>query len=180
MAGRRLRRRADVEDLIKGKYLLIVPAGPLTSLPLNVLVTRPPKTAIPDKVAGYREVAWLGARQPVSVLPSVASLRTLRQFAKVSRATKPYLGIGNPLLDGPQDHPQWGAHYKNQAQAARAKQQCPNTLALRRARLVERPCTSWRFHLPAKHPTACDPARSGVQQRARSAPWCRGRSSPSA
>ena len=33
-----------VEDLIKGKHLLVVPAGPLTSLPLNVLVTRPPKS----------------------------------------------------------------------------------------------------------------------------------------
>jgi CHAT domain-containing protein len=128
-----------VEDLIKGKHLLIVPTGPLTSLPLNVLVTAPPKTAIPDKFAGYREVAWLGSRQTILVLPSVASLKTLRQFAKASRATKPYLGIGNPLLDGPQDHPQWGAHYKKQAQAARAKQQCPKTLADRIASATARP-----------------------------------------
>jgi CHAT domain-containing protein len=121
-----------VEDLINGKHLLIVPAGPLTSLPLNVLATRPPTTAIPNKLVDYREVAWLGARQPISVLPSVASLKTLRQFAKVSRATKPYFGIGNPLLDGPQDHQQWAAHYKELAQAARAKQQCPKTSAQQR------------------------------------------------
>ena len=59
------------------------------------------------------------------MLPSVASLKALRQFAKASRASKPYLGIGNPLLDGPQDDPRWGRHYKKQAQAARDKQQCP-------------------------------------------------------
>jgi CHAT domain-containing protein len=128
-----------VENLIKGKHLLIVPAGPLTSLPLNVLVTRPPRTAIPDKLAGYRKVAWLGARQPISVLPSVASLKTLRQFAKASRATKPYLGVGNPLLDGPQDHPQWAAHYKEQAQAANAKQQCPKPSAPSIASAAARP-----------------------------------------
>ena len=91
-----------------------------------------PRAAIPDKLADYREVAWLGAQQPISVLPSVASLKTLRQFAKVSRATKPYLGIGNPLLDGPQDHPQWAAHYRELAQAARGKQQCPKTSAPQR------------------------------------------------
>jgi CHAT domain-containing protein len=128
-----------VEDLIEGKHVLIVPAGPLTSLPLNVLVIRPPKTAIPEKLADYRDVAWLGARQPISVLPSVASLKSLRQFAKVSRATQPYLGIGNPLLDGPQDPPQWAAHYKALAQAARAKQQCPKTLAQRIASAGVRP-----------------------------------------
>ena len=48
-------------------------------------------SAIPANLADYREVAWLGAQQPISVLPSVASLKSLRQFAKVSRATKPYL-----------------------------------------------------------------------------------------
>ena len=39
------------EDLIKGKHLLIVPSGPLTSLPFNVLVTEPPKAAMPGKLA---------------------------------------------------------------------------------------------------------------------------------
>ena len=113
-----------VEDLIKDKHLITVPSGPLTSLPFNVLVTEPPKTRIPRTLAEYREVAWLGTRLPITVLPSVASLKSLRQFAKASRAGKAYLGIGNPLLDGPQDHPQWGAHYKAQAQAARDQQQC--------------------------------------------------------
>ena len=32
----------DAEDLIRGKHLLIVPAGALTTLPFQVLVTKPP------------------------------------------------------------------------------------------------------------------------------------------
>ena len=94
------------DDLIKDKHLIIVPSGPLTGLPFNVLVTEPPKTAIPGKLAEYREAAWLGARTAITVLPSVASLKALRKFAKTSRATKVYLGIGNPLLDGDQADPQ--------------------------------------------------------------------------
>ena len=89
-----------VEDMIKGKRLIIVPSGPLTSLPFNVLVTSSPQNAIPDKLADYREAAWLDARQPISILPAVFSLKALRGDASASRASRRYLGIGNPLLDG--------------------------------------------------------------------------------
>jgi CHAT domain-containing protein/tetratricopeptide (TPR) repeat protein len=109
------------EGLIKGKRLLIVPSGPLTSLPFNVLVTEPPKVGIPKPLAQYRKVAWLGARTAITVLPSVSSLKALRQFAKASHASKPYLGIGNPLLDGAQDDPVWGADNKKRAELARTK-----------------------------------------------------------
>jgi CHAT domain-containing protein/tetratricopeptide (TPR) repeat protein len=113
-----------VEDLIKDKHLLVVPSGPLTSLPFNVLVTEPPKARMVASLAEHRQVAWLATRQPITVLPSVASLKALRQFAKASRANKLYLGVGNPLLDGPQDHPQYGEYFKQQAAAARANQRC--------------------------------------------------------
>ena len=133
-----------VEDLIKGKHLLIVPSGPLTSLPFNVLVTEQPQVAnAPSKLSEYRTTAWLGTRQPITVLPSVASLKALRQFAKTSHATKAYLGIGNPLLDGQQDDPQYGALHKKQAQLARDKQQCPKTLSQRIALATARPLTSF-------------------------------------
>lgn len=48
-----------VEDLISGKHLIVVPSGPLTSLPFNVLVAERPKTAIPGNLAEYRDAAWL-------------------------------------------------------------------------------------------------------------------------
>ena len=97
----------------------------------------------PSKLSEYRTTAWLGTRQPITVLPSVASLKALRQFAKTSHATKAYLGIGNPLLDGQQDDPQYGALHKKQAQLARDKQQCPKTLSQRIALATARPLTSF-------------------------------------
>ena len=112
------------DDLIRDKHLLIVPSGPLTSLPFSVLVTAAPEAAFPATVAGYGGAAWLGTRQPISILPSVASLKALRRLANTSKATKPYLGIGNPLLDGDQDDRQFGAFYAKRAQTARDKQHC--------------------------------------------------------
>ena len=119
---------APFEAKIKGKHLLVVPSGALTGLPLSVLVTEKPVEAVPLTLDGYRSAAWLGQRQPITVLPSVSSLKALRQFAKNSGATNPYLGIGNPLLDGAQDDYQLSAHFKKQAQLARDKQRCPKTV----------------------------------------------------
>ena len=90
----------QIEDLIKDKQLLIVASGPLTQLPFQVLVTEPPKTPLPDSVAGYRDVAWLARQHAITVLPSVASLQALRAFAKVSHASEAYIGFGDPLLEG--------------------------------------------------------------------------------
>ena len=111
-------------DALRGKRLLIVPSGPLSSLPFNVLVTEPPKAAIPGALAAYRDVAWLGAGTATTVLPSVASLAALRQQATAGAAKRPYLGVGNPLLEGQQDHSDWGEFYKKQAKAARERQAC--------------------------------------------------------
>ena len=90
-----------VEDLIRDKRLIIVPSGPLTALPFHVLVTEKPAVAIPGEVVGYADAAWLAKRHTVTVLPTVASLKVLRQFAQASGATQPFVGIGNPLLLGP-------------------------------------------------------------------------------
>jgi tetratricopeptide (TPR) repeat protein len=88
------------DDLIKDKHLIIVPSGPLTSLPFQVLVTEQPQSSRPKIFEGYKGVAWLGRRQPLTVLPSVSSLQALRQFAKASTAKKPFLGYGDPVLLG--------------------------------------------------------------------------------
>jgi CHAT domain-containing protein len=111
---------APFEGMIANKHLLFVPSRSLMSLPLGVLVTEAPNARIPVSPTGYREVSWLGVRQPLSVLPSVGSLKMLRQFAKAARATKTYLGIGNPLLEGPQ-RGQWRAFFAQQADLARSK-----------------------------------------------------------
>ncbi len=94
-----------VETLVKDKRsLLVVPSGSLTALPFHLLVTSKPAAAVPDTFAGYRDAAWLLKRQAVSVLPSVASLKTLRVFARKEQGTKPMTGFGDPLFDPSQEN----------------------------------------------------------------------------
>ena len=93
-----------VETLVKDKRsLLVAPSGALTALPFHLLVTERPPAAIPETFAGYRDAAWLIKRQAVSVLPSVASLKALRAFARNDHATKPMTGFGDPLFNPMQD-----------------------------------------------------------------------------
>jgi CHAT domain-containing protein/Tfp pilus assembly protein PilF len=93
-----------IEALVKDKRsLLVAPSGALTALPFHLLVTDKPDQAIPEKLDGYRKAAWLLRRQAVSVLPSVASLKSLRSFARNEQAVKPMTGFGDPLFDPAQD-----------------------------------------------------------------------------
>ena len=82
-------------DIAGKPKLLIVPVGALTSLPFHVLVTKKPDTMSAER---YRQAAWLLDERAITVLPSVPSLRALRSFAKDSRAQKPFIGFGDPVL----------------------------------------------------------------------------------
>ncbi len=89
-----------VETLVKNKHgLLVAPSGALTALPFHLLVTEKPVAAIPESFDGYRDAAWLLKRHAVSVLPSVASLTSLRAFARKDLGLKPMTGFGDPLFD---------------------------------------------------------------------------------
>lgn len=100
-----------IADTLTGKDLLIVASQSLTALPLQVLLTEPPPlngkpATIDDTVTigpqtRLSEIAWLGRRHAITVLPSLASLAPLRRLAKSSAGRMPYIGIGNPLLTGP-------------------------------------------------------------------------------
>jgi CHAT domain-containing protein/tetratricopeptide (TPR) repeat protein len=118
------------QELIQGKHLLVAPSGPLTSLPFGVLLAERQPT-IADGATDYRKLAWLGLRQPITVLPSVAALQALRQLPKQSAAKKRYLGVGNPLLEGRPDDPKHGAYFKKRAAEALDKQTCPKRLGAR-------------------------------------------------
>ena len=111
----------DITDLIAGKQLLVVPSGPLTQLPFHVLVSEAPNPAL-TSVEAMRDAKWLVRSHALTVLPAVSSLKALRSDAKPSRAAKPYLGVGNPLLDGPD------GRYAKLAKQAREKQACPRTI----------------------------------------------------
>jgi len=85
--------------LVGATHVFVVPDSALQSLPLGVLVTDKPQVAITD-FTEYREVPWLAKRYAMTVLPSVSSLGALRNFSKSARAAKPFIGIGDPVLDG--------------------------------------------------------------------------------
>jgi CHAT domain-containing protein/tetratricopeptide (TPR) repeat protein len=92
-----------IEALIKDKpLLLIVPSGPLTALPFHLLVTDKPAVAVPqmqiNDMAAYRDAAWLVKRHAATVLPSVASVKALRVFARKGQGTKPMIGFGDPMF----------------------------------------------------------------------------------
>ena len=91
-----------VETLTKDKkQLLIVPSGPLTALPFNLLVTDKSADAASSLAtpAAYRNAAWLIKRQAVTVLPSVVSLNALRAFKPKDLAAKPMVGFGDPQFN---------------------------------------------------------------------------------
>ncbi len=110
---------APMQDLIAGKHLLIVPSGALTSLPFHVLVAEPPPVGVPSDAGAYAKATWLVQRAAITVLPSVASLKSLRRLAKRSQATDAFVGFGNPLLTG----------HDGSDRTAWAKQACPRTSA---------------------------------------------------
>ncbi len=109
----------EVEGLIKGKHLLVVPSAALSQLPFQVLVTSSPDTTATGADA-FRRAQWLIRDHAITVLPAVSSIKALRRDARDSRATKPLLGIGNPLLDGS------GPDQAVRAKEARSKQSCPS------------------------------------------------------
>ncbi|MBI3711144.1 MAG: CHAT domain-containing protein, partial [Proteobacteria bacterium] len=74
------------------KHLLIVPSGPLASLPPAVLVSKP------SAPRDYRAAAWLAKDMALTVLPSVAALRELRAVARPSQAPQAFIGFGNPRI----------------------------------------------------------------------------------
>jgi CHAT domain-containing protein/tetratricopeptide (TPR) repeat protein len=92
---------SQIEDLIASRRVLIIPSGSLTSLPFHVLVTKEPKTALPETFDGYHDVAWFARSNAITTLPAVSSLRALRQnTADRHTPSDYYAGYGDPLLKG--------------------------------------------------------------------------------
>jgi CHAT domain-containing protein len=111
------------------RHLIVVPTGPLTSVPFQVLLTAPPGTE--SGRDAFRNAPWLIKSHALSVLPSVQLLEALRKFARSGTAAEPFFGIGDPVLKGPLGSPeQRGAQstapalfYRNGVANVRALQQ---------------------------------------------------------
>src|SRR5262249_49523836 len=85
--------------LTSERTVFIVADRALQSLPFEVLVTKRP-LANPEHLADHRDIAWLMRDYALTVLPSVGSLRALRQFTAAGHGTLPFIGIGDPVLTG--------------------------------------------------------------------------------
>ncbi|MGH7088334.1 MAG: tetratricopeptide repeat protein, partial [Stellaceae bacterium] len=74
-------------------HLIVVPTGPLASLPLGLLATEPPKKgAERDYVAAQ----WLLRQSAVSEAPSARAFVSLREQAASASATRPLFAVANP------------------------------------------------------------------------------------
>ncbi len=82
------------------KNLIVVANGALGLLPLSLLPTAPAKVDDGNGplFAGYRNVAWLARTHAVSVVPSAAALRTLRQMPPGSSKRELMIGFGDPIF----------------------------------------------------------------------------------
>jgi len=86
-------------------HLLVVTNGPLGQLPFQVLPTARVQLTPerPPLFSRYRAVPWLARSHTVTVLPSVASLATLRSRTPGLSARKPFAGFGDPYFSKAQE-----------------------------------------------------------------------------
>jgi CHAT domain-containing protein len=83
-----------IEKLISEKTRLsFVVNGALSSLPLQVLITGDPEGKDPEATD------WLVRKYAVTILPSVASLKILRNRKLMVAFAKPMIGFGDPIFD---------------------------------------------------------------------------------
>jgi CHAT domain-containing protein len=85
----------SLEPQLKGvEHLVVIPSGPLASLPFALLITEQPAPA------RSTEPVWLIRRTALSHMPSLRAFHLLRSTAAVTRATEAMLAIGDPVLTG--------------------------------------------------------------------------------
>jgi CHAT domain-containing protein len=92
---------APLEPLLGQVHeLIVLPDGPLATVPLSVLVTeKPPQDIVP--LEGLPSIKWFGIQKAITVVPSISSWQALRSLTSAPRATNIFLGIGDPDLKPP-------------------------------------------------------------------------------
>jgi CHAT domain-containing protein len=76
-------------SLRKTRALVVAPSGPLLSIPFGLLLTGP----MGDNPA---KAPWLAREMTVAHVPAPANFVSLRKVAGGSRATRPWIGFGDP------------------------------------------------------------------------------------
>ena len=80
------------DEVASKKRLSIIMNGALTSLPLQLLVTKDPTGK------KLKDVDWLVRSRAITLLPSVASLKVLRNRTGLSPAPKPMIAFADPVF----------------------------------------------------------------------------------
>ncbi len=82
------------------KSLIVVTNGALGLLPLSLLPTEPAQAQDGGGplFSGYRNVPWLARTHAVTLVPSAAALRTLRQLPPSPPTRDPFIGFGDPYF----------------------------------------------------------------------------------
>lgn len=108
------------------KHLMVVADGALGQLPLSLLPTAEAKDRFDEGLLfrHYRSVQWLARSHSVTMLPSVASLKALRDVQMAAGERLPFLGIDDPYFNGKQ---------AQDAQLASAKVMATRGIAVRSA-----------------------------------------------
>jgi CHAT domain-containing protein len=78
------------------KHLIAVLDGAMQNLPLGVLVAN--KNSQNDSAIDYRKITFVGHQLAYSVYPSPSSFVALRSLSSNKKASKPFIGIGDPDL----------------------------------------------------------------------------------
>jgi CHAT domain-containing protein len=88
----------------QSKSLLVVTNGALGLLPLSLLPTEPLKEVDSGGLlfSNYRNAQWLARTHAVTVIPSAAALRTLRQLPPGPVNRDPFIGFGDPYFSAEQ------------------------------------------------------------------------------
>ena len=84
--------------------LIVVPHGALGYLPPSLLATEPmdPGPARKPLFGKYRDVPWLARSHAVTMLPSVASFKTLRSRHAAAQQRRSFIGFGDPYFNAEQ------------------------------------------------------------------------------
>jgi CHAT domain-containing protein len=76
------------------KHLVVIPSGPLSSLPFSVLIEQAPTPG------SYVNAAWLNQRLSISHSPSLRAFYLQRSTAPAAKPERAMLAFGNPSLSG--------------------------------------------------------------------------------
>lgn len=89
---------SDIESSMAGlDHLVVVPAGPLSSIPFSLLVTSEPKSD------DYRTAEWMVKKFAIAHTPSLAAFVALRSTRPAKAPDLPLLAFADPVL-GPAGH----------------------------------------------------------------------------